>query len=777
MAPEHHLTFGPFRLEMPQGRLWRGDQVIPLRPRSLAMLGYLVAHAGRLVTKAEVLQHVWGGTHVAESVLRVSVREIRAALGDAAGAPQYLETVGGQGYRFLGGDDREEPPPRTAGPLVGRQGNLAALEGWYQQAVHGTRQLVFVSGEAGVGKTTVVEMFLSRLGAGRERWTARGQCVEHSGEGEAYLPFVEALGRLGREPTVLAVLRRYAPLWLAQLPGLVSEPELERLQGRLHGTTPARMLRELAEALEVLTADRTLVLVLEDLQWSDPSTVEALAYLAQRPEPARLLVLGTYRPVEVLLQGHPLRGMVQELCGRGQGRELRLEFLTAAEVAAYVAGRLGGPVAAPLTAYVYRRTDGNALFMVNIVEHLVQQGVVVRQAGQWTLREGTEAPGASLPEGLQALLLRRIEALAPEARRVLEAASVVGEAFAVAAVAAGVQGSIEDVEAVCDGLATQRHFLDDTGWTVWPDGTRGGCYRFQHALYRQVLYERLGTMRCVQLHGRIGARLEGGYGAQAGEIAPQLAVHFERAGAVQRAVHYWQQTGEMARWRHAYPEALTALRKGLTLLATLPESPTRMQDELTLLLSLGELLIAAKGLAAPDVGDVYVQAHRLCHQLGEPPQRFQVLQGLCRFHVNQAQLPAAGALAQELTDLAHRQPEAGPVLEGQAAMGTVALFRGDFVAARAHLEHYFSCRDAPQPSAPTLHAEYCYRRVILPRLSDAGALGVGLCRASAAAACGGAGPGPAVRGSCQSGVCPPLWRRPRTVTVGTRRRPPPARRR
>lgn len=160
MTPEYYLTFGPFRLEMTQGRLWRGDQVIPLRPRSLAMLRYLVAPAGRLVTKAEVHQHVWAGTHVTDTVLRVSVREIRVALGDAAGAPQYLETVGGQGYRFLMGSDLEGPPPLAAGPLVGRQGDVAALEERYQQAAHGTRQFVFISGEP-------------------------------------YLPFVEALGRLG----------------------------------------------------------------------------------------------------------------------------------------------------------------------------------------------------------------------------------------------------------------------------------------------------------------------------------------------------------------------------------------------------------------------------------------------------------------------------------------------------------------------------------------------------------------------------------------------------
>src|SRR5215472_484533 len=176
MEPEHQITFGPFCLEVAPGYLWRGDQVIPLRPRSLAMLRYLVAHPGRLVTKAEVHEQVWAGTHVTDSVLRASVREIRAALSDTATAPRYLVTVGRQGYRFLGGGDLEGPPPLTAGPLVGRQGEVEALEAWWQRAAHGTRQLIFISGEAGVGKTTVVELLLARLAAWSRVRTARGQC-------------------------------------------------------------------------------------------------------------------------------------------------------------------------------------------------------------------------------------------------------------------------------------------------------------------------------------------------------------------------------------------------------------------------------------------------------------------------------------------------------------------------------------------------------------------------------------------------------------------------
>jgi predicted ATPase len=466
------------------------------------------------------------------------------------------------------------------------------------------------------------------------------------------------------------------------------------------------MRRELAEALEVLTADRVLVLILEDLQWSDHATVEALAYLGQRPDPARLLVLGTYRPVEVLLQGHPLRGMVQELCGRGQGVDLHLEFLSASDVGAYVAGRLGGPVAAPLTAYVFTRTDGNALFMVNIVEHLVQQGGVGQQAGQWTLQETAAAQVARLPEGLQALLLRRIEALLPEVRQVLEAASVVGEEFAVAAVAAGAQCSMEVVEGQCEALAAQHHFLDDMGVTVWPDGTRGGRYRFQHALYQQVLYESLGTARRMQLHQRTGARLEAGYGVRAGEIAAPLAVHFERAGEVERAVHYWQQVGEIAARRSAYHEATAAVHKGLALLATLAESPERILGELTLQLALGELLMNMQGMASPDAGAAYTQAYTLCQQVAETPQHFQVLRGLCRFHRAQARLGTAEVLSQQLFHMAQRQHNAVFLLESHLAMGVVAFYRGDLISARAHLEQSLGLCDTSQLPTPLFPSGY-----------------------------------------------------------------------
>jgi predicted ATPase len=403
--------------------------------------------------------------------------------------------------------------------------------------------------------------------------------------------------------------------------------------------------------------------------------------------------------VEVAIRVHPLRGLVQELRGRGQAVEVRLELLPAEAVTAYVTGRLRGLVAAPLAAFIFERTEGNALFLVNMVEHLVSQGLVVRRAEQWTLREETEAQVASLPDGVRQLLLRRIQELPAEAQRVLEAASVVGKTFTAAAVAAGSQTPVEDVEAGCEGLAAQHQLLDDIGLREWPDGTSSGRYRFAHVLYQQVLYEGLGTVRRQQLHRRIGLCLEAGYGTRAGEIAAQLAVHFERGGDVPRAIHYWQQAADNATRRNAHHDALAILTKGLGLLTTLPESPERFRHELALQLTLGELLRTTKGVGSADVGAIYTRAYTLGQQVGETPQLARALWGLSQFHMTQGLMATASALAQRLLELAQRQPDMDFLVEGQFVMGTVAGHRGNFLAARSHLEH--SCRLADTVQSPT----------------------------------------------------------------------------
>jgi predicted ATPase len=266
-------------------------------------------------------------------------------------------------------------------PFVGRQAELSALQAALEQAQRGQLQLVFVTGDPGIGKTTLVRQFLAQVPATSPLWRGTGQCVEHVGSGEAYLPWLEALGRLGRdagrEPLV-EVLRCSAPMWLVHLPLLVEPGELEELQRQTQGLRPERMLRELVEALSVITRERLVVLVLEDLQWSDHATVEVLNYLARRPEPVRLLVLGTYRPAEVIARDHPLRQTVQELVAHQLCHVLRLELLTEEQVQRYVAQRLGAvPASAELEELLYRRTDGNALFVVQLFDHLLQQGFLV----------------------------------------------------------------------------------------------------------------------------------------------------------------------------------------------------------------------------------------------------------------------------------------------------------------------------------------------------------------------------------------------------------------
>src|SRR5262249_24127327 len=272
--------------------------------------------------------------------------------------------------------------------------------------LHGRRQVIFVTGEPGLGKTTLVDRFLARVAASGQVSIGRGQCVEQYGEGEAYLPVLEALGHWCRGPggqQVLTALQRYAPTWLVQMPALLTEAEQERLQRQVAGATRERMVREMAEALEALTTDRALVLVLEDVQWSDKSTVDLLAYLAQRRAAARLLVLGTYRPTDLVQRAHPLHGIKQELQAHGQCAAVRLAGLPPRQVRTYATPGLGRQVLPPgLAAQVYERTDGHPLFMVHVVEQYVHQGRLE----------------AHVPESVQELIGRQVARLPAADQRV-----------------------------------------------------------------------------------------------------------------------------------------------------------------------------------------------------------------------------------------------------------------------------------------------------------------------------------------------------------------------
>src|SRR5262245_32917642 len=336
-------VFGAYTLDTQRYEVRRGGQPVHVRRKVFQLLAYLLAQRERVVPKQELCEQLWPEQFISDATLDDCLAEARRAVGDSGRAQQVIKTLHGRGYRFvapltvldqaaapgavplehraapettrrraptvLRGPDAVQVPVAESALLVGREAELAHLYQCFAQAHAGQRQLVLLTGEPGIGKTALVDAFLhqvascgpmpdARHGATctppppaltPSPWLGRGQCIEHFGAGEAYLPILEALGRLARtagEDVLKPILQRYAPTSLVQLPALCSADELAEAQRRTLGATPGRMLRELAEAIEALTTDQPLIMVVEDLHWSDPSTVALMSMLAQRPEPA-----------------------------------------------------------------------------------------------------------------------------------------------------------------------------------------------------------------------------------------------------------------------------------------------------------------------------------------------------------------------------------------------------------------------------------------------------------------------------------------------------------
>ena len=689
MATDTTLVFLPFALDLASERLLRGSRPIPLRPKTFAVLRYLAEHPGRLVTPDELLAAIWPDVHVGRGLPKDSVLEIRRALGDRPRTPRFIETAHGRGYRFVarvsrGGEVAAWDTADTIPGIVGRQAEMGRLSAALDRVQRGARRLLFIGGEAGIGKTTLLEAFRQRL-AGSALWYGHGQCIEQFGAGEAYLPVLEALGRLCREPdgsSLAAALRTRAPSWLAQMPGVFADAAPAAA-----GSTHERMLRELADAVEAMTVERPLVLVLEDLHWSDHSTLELLSALARRPERARLLIVGTYRPPGSLADDHPLRAVVQELRLHRQCQEIRLPFLDEPEVSEYVAWRFGRPEASWTRAVaraIHRSTEGNPLFMVHVVDDLVERGVLTRDDGRWPV---TAANGLTIeaPADVRQMIERQLDALPQDDQRVLEAASVAGTEFSAAAVAAALTRPLDAVEVRCAALARREHFLVSSGVAGWPDGTTAARLRFVHTLHRDVVYERIPPGTRGELHRRVGAREEQAYGAGASERASELAVHFELGGDARRALEYRKHAAENALQRHAYRDAAEQFARAITALRALPDTEDRAREEFELQLSLAMPMLAMHGEAAPEVERPLARAHELGQRLGDPLRFPLAVLGQWGLRFARGDLRTAREIATHLLDLAGRTRSRGPLLGAHLALGLTATYEGKLSAAEEHL--------------------------------------------------------------------------------------------
>jgi len=297
------------------------------------------------------------------------------------------------------------------------------------------------------------------------------------------------------------------------------------------------------------------------------------------------------------------------------------------------------------------------------------------------------------------MIEKQLDRLTPKEQHVLEVASVAGADFSAAAVAAGTKMTVSDVEACCTGLVRREQFLRTQGISEWPDGTVATRYSFLHALYQEVLYERIPAGQRIGLHNRIGEREEQAYGDRAKTIAAELAVHFERGREYRQAIKYLQQAGENALQRSANREAIAHLTSALELLQTLPDTPVRAQQELTLQVAIGVPLMATKGWSAPEVERAYIRARELCEQLGETRQLFSVLRGLWECYSVQGKLVAARKLGEQLLKLAEHTEDSALLLVAHEILADNLHWEGQFVASRAHAEQGLSLYDPHQHHA------------------------------------------------------------------------------
>ena len=589
-----------------------------------------------------------------------------------------------------------EPGPGR--PVVAREADLAELEASFQMATTNRGLVHAVIGEAGLGKTTLVEHFIAGLRAGRSKCrVGRGRCSERLAGTEAYLPFLEALESLlaGRGGGLAArEMRLLAPTWFGLVnPASPSDPSGARTSSEVLASSSEQMKRQLGSLLLELSRSAPLVLFLEDVHWADASTVDLIAYLADRFDSLHVLLIVTYRPSDLLVAKHPFADVQLNLQGHGTIRETRLRAFDRGDLVAYLSTDFPGHrLPDEFVSLLHARTDGTPLFVVDLMRHLVNRGVISQREGVWQLDESVESIEAELPQSIRSVIQRTVDRLDEADRRLLVAASVQGSGFDSAVIAAAIHMDSAEVEERLDRLENVHAIVRFVDERVLARKTPSLRYAFAHILYQNTLYATLRGTRRVNLSAAVAAALEECYGDDS-SLASRLGMLHMAARQFDRAAARFLQAARTATRLFASKEAVLLARRGLEALELLPDDLERARLELDLQLTLGVPLTDLYGYTAKEVEQAYRRARELAARFGDTPRLLPVLHGLYRFYTVRGQLHTAREVVQQLITLAEQMGDPRQIFIARAAMGAPLIHLGEFESAVEHMKRGMAAYD------------------------------------------------------------------------------------
>jgi predicted ATPase len=595
------------------------------------------------------------------------------------------------------------PQGSARGEIVGREIEKGALRDEFTVAASGRATMVCVSGEPGIGKTTLVEDFLTELARGPSHLIARGRCSERLAGAEAYLPILDALEDLLKEDPggmIHRALEQNAPSWRKQVAPYDTGPG-----GSAPAASQERLKRELAAFITDVSGTSPLVLFIEDIHWADASTVDLLAYVQTRLANERLLTIITFRPSELQLAQHPFLALKLDLQTKGIARELPLAFLTENEVRALLALRFpGSAFPADLARLVHARTEGNPLFVADLAEYLKAKDVIREVDGEWCVSSSLPDLERDLPESMRSMVQRKIGQLSETDNALLVAASVQGYHFDSAVVALALGLDAADVEERLVDLERIYTFVQRRDEHEFSDGTITTRYRFVHVLYQNVLYASLSVSRRVQLSKAVGETLLKLQKGAPGPFAAELGFLFESARDADRASDFFAIAARGAAKVFANQEAAVLARRGLALLAKVDESPERQRRELALQSVLGSSLAATQGYAAPDVLTAMARARVLAEELGQQPELAPVIWGLFAYYVVSGDIPESRTIADQFLRVATAMGDPLMLVGAHIANGISLMYVGELEAARDHCAKAATYYD--REKRPLYHAMY-----------------------------------------------------------------------